>query len=36
MLTQQLEDEGVAKFDKALDQLMSVLGEKRAAVGEFR
>jgi transaldolase len=36
MLTQQLEDEGVAKFDKALDQLMSVLIEKRAAVGEFR
>jgi transaldolase len=35
-LTQKLEDEGVAKFDQALDQLMSVLIEKRAAVGQPR
>ena len=30
-LTQQLEDEGVAKFNTAFDQLMSALSEKRAA-----
>lgn len=30
-LTQQLEDEGVAKFNKSFDQLMSALSEKRAA-----
>jgi transaldolase/glucose-6-phosphate isomerase len=29
--TQQLEDEGVAKFSKAFDQLMAALQEKRAA-----
>jgi transaldolase len=29
-LTQQLEDEGVMKFIKALNQLMAALGEKRA------
>ena len=28
--TQQLEDEGVDKFNKALDQLMAVINEKRA------
>jgi len=28
--TQQLEDEGVEKFNKALDQLMAVIGEKRS------
>ncbi|MEP6984130.1 MAG: transaldolase [Chloroflexota bacterium] len=30
-LTQQLEDEGVAKFSKAFEQLMAALREKRAA-----
>ena len=30
-LTQQLEDEGVAKFNKAFDQLMAALSEKRTA-----
>jgi transaldolase len=30
-LTQQLEDEGVAKFNKAFDQLMAALNEKRTA-----
>jgi transaldolase len=30
-LTQQLEDEGVAKFNQAFDQLMAALKEKRAA-----
>jgi transaldolase len=30
-LTQQLEDEGLAKFNKAFDELMAALGEKRAA-----
>ncbi len=30
--TQQLEDEGVAKFDKAFDQLLGALKEKRAAL----
>ncbi len=30
--TQQLENEGVAKFNKALDQLMAVINEKRAEV----
>jgi transaldolase len=30
-LTQQLEDEGVAKFNKAFEQLMAALKEKRAA-----
>ena len=29
-LTQQLEDEGVAKFSKAFEQLMTALKEKRA------
>jgi transaldolase len=29
-MTQQLEDEGVAKFNKAFEQLMAVLREKRA------
>lgn len=33
-LTQQLEDEGVAKFSKAFDQLMAGLSEKRAAAQE--
>jgi len=28
--TQQLEDEGVEKFNKALTQLMAVINEKRA------
>jgi transaldolase len=31
-VTQQLEDEGVAKFDKAFDQLLSALKDKRAAL----
>jgi len=30
LITQQLEDEGVTKFDKAYDQLLAVLNEKRA------
>jgi transaldolase len=30
-LTQQLEDEGVAKFNKAFDQLMAALSEKQTA-----
>jgi transaldolase len=30
-MTQQLEDEGVMKFNKAYEQLMAALGEKRAA-----
>jgi transaldolase len=30
-LTQQLEDEGVAKFNKAFDQLMAALSEKKTA-----
>jgi transaldolase len=30
-LTQQLEDEGVEKFNKAFDQLMAALSEKRTA-----
>jgi transaldolase/transaldolase/glucose-6-phosphate isomerase len=30
-MTQQLEDEGVAKFNKAFEQLMTALREKRAA-----
>jgi hypothetical protein len=30
-MTQQLEDEGVAEFNKAFDQLMSTLSEKRVA-----
>jgi transaldolase len=30
ILTQQLEDEGVAKFSKAFDQLMTALNEKRS------
>jgi transaldolase len=29
--TQQLEDEGIQKFDKAFDQLMNTLKEQRAA-----
>jgi len=35
-LTQQLEDEGVAKFSKAFDQLMSILGGKREAASQER
>ena len=31
LLTRQLEDEGVEKFEKAFETLMSVLGEKRQA-----
>jgi transaldolase len=31
-LTQQLEDEGVMKFDKAFDQSLATLSEKRAAM----
>ena len=30
-MTQQLEDEGVSEFDKAFDQWMTTLREKRAA-----
>jgi transaldolase len=31
-VTQQLEDEGVEKFSKSMDKLMTVLQEKQAAI----
>jgi transaldolase len=33
-LTQQLEDEGVTKYNQAFDQLMAALKEKRATPSE--